>query len=92
MIFDIKKVYKVLGTMILIRKTDYMVPKKIVVESSNIGTAQIALKIGKDFQKDFLDKLGFFKKYESFETEQLLANPNNWGYIKQQELINIVFQ
>jgi cell division protein FtsI (penicillin-binding protein 3) len=55
--------------------------ERIVVESSNIGTAQIALKIGKEFQKDFLNKLGFFNKIEieSLEAEKPLANPNNWG-------------
>ncbi len=47
---------------------------------SNIGIAQIALKIGKKNQKDFLNKLGFFEKIdiELLEVEKPLANPNNW--------------
>jgi len=55
--------------------------EKIVVESSNIGAAQIGLKIGINFQKDFLKKLGFFDKLdiELPETEKPLANPNHWG-------------
>ena len=46
--------------------------EKIVVESSNIGTAQIALKIGKNNQKEFFEKLGFFEKLniELFEVEK----------------------
>tara|TARA_B100001250_G_scaffold411617_1_gene440710 strand:- start:78 stop:1733 length:1656 start_codon:yes stop_codon:yes gene_type:complete len=81
MIFDVKK------SIIGVRDHDtykdnglYNV-EKIVVESSNIGTAQIALKIGKNKQKDFLKKLGFFEKLniELHEAEEPLANPNNWG-------------
>ena len=55
--------------------------ERIVVESSNIGTAQIALKIGKNNQKDFLKKLGFFEKLdiELLEAEKPIANPNYWG-------------
>ncbi len=81
MIFDIKKSVKGVRDHDTYKEDGLYNVEKIVVESSNIGTAQIALKIGKDFQKDFLDKLGFFKKIdvESFETEQPLANPNNWG-------------
>ena len=59
--------------------------EKIVVESSNIGTAQIALKLEKN-QKDFLIKLGFFEKIdiELLEVEKPLANPNNWRSMRQQ--------
>ncbi len=81
MIFDIKKSVKGVRDHDTYKEDGLYNVEKIVVESSNIGTAQIALKIGKDFQKDFLNKLGFFEKIEveSFETEQPLANPNNWG-------------
>ena len=70
MIFDIKKSVQGVRDHDTYKEDGLYNVEKIVVESSNIGTAQIALKIGKDFQKDFLDKLGFFKKIdvESFET------------------------
>ncbi len=81
MIFDIKKSVKGVRDHDNYKEDGLYNVEKIVVESSNIGTAQIALKIGKKFQKEFLNKLGFFKKIEieSLEAEQPLANPNNWG-------------
>ena len=81
MIFDIKESVKGVRDHAPYKEDGLYNVEKIVVESSNIGAAQIALKIGKDSQKDFLNKLGFFKKVdvESFEAEQPLANPNNWG-------------
>ena len=62
--------------------------EKIVVESSNIGTAQIALKIGKNNQKEFLKKLGFFEKLdiELFEAEKPIpANPIQLGRSHNQQ-------
>ena len=55
---------------------------KIIVKSSNIGTARIAQMIGVDRQKDFLGKLGFFEptKLEIAEAKggkPLL--PPNWS-------------
>jgi cell division protein FtsI (penicillin-binding protein 3) len=35
---------------------------EILIHSSNIGSAQIALKIGKEIQKKFFKKIGFLKK------------------------------
>ncbi len=81
MIFDIKKSVKGVKDHIRYKEDGLYNVEKIVVESSNIGSAQIALKIGKNHQKDFLNKLGFFRKIdiESYETEKPIANPNNWG-------------
>jgi len=81
MIFDIKKSVKGVRDHDRYKDNGLYNVERIVVESSNIGTAQIALKIGKESQKDFLNKLGFFKKIEieSLEAEKPLANPNNWG-------------
>ena len=81
MIFDIKKSVKGVRDHDKYKDNGLYDVERIVVESSNIGTAQIALKIGKEFQKDFLNKLGFFNKIEieSLEAEKPLANPNNWG-------------
>jgi cell division protein FtsI (penicillin-binding protein 3) len=81
MIFDIKKSVKGVRDHDKYKDNGLYDVERIVVESSNIGTAQIALKIGKEYQKDFLNKLGFFNKIEieSLEAEKPLANPNNWG-------------
>ncbi len=81
MIFDVKKSIKGVQDYDMYKEDGLYDVEKIVVESSNIGTAQIALKIGKKNQKDFLKKLGFFEKLdiELLEAEEPLANPNNWG-------------
>ena len=81
MIFDVKKSVKGVRDYDTYKENGLYDVEKIVVESSNIGTAKIALKIGKKLQKDFLEKLGFFEKLdiELFEAEQPLGNPNTWG-------------
>ncbi len=81
MIFDIKKSIKGVRDHDTFKGNGLYNVEKIIVESSNIGAAQIALKIGKNNQKEFLKKLGFFEKLdiELLEAEQPLANPNNWG-------------
>ena len=81
MIFDVKKSIKGVKDHNSYKEDGLYNVEKIVVESSNIGTAQIALKIGKKNQKEFLKKLGFFEKIDTelLETEKPLANPNNWG-------------
>ena len=58
--------------------------EKIIVESSNIGTAQIATIIGKENQKKFFEKIGFNDrvKIENKETANPLGNKNNWGPIE----------
>ena len=80
MVFDVKKSIKGVKDHDSYKDDGLYNVEKIVVESSNIGTAQIALKIGKKNQKDFLKKLGFFEKIdiELLEVEKPLANPNNW--------------
>ena len=80
MVFDVKKSIKGVKDHDSYKDDGLYDVEKIVVESSNIGTAQIALKIGKKNQKDFLNKLGFFEKIdiELLEVEKPLANPNNW--------------
>ena len=81
MIFDVKQSVKGVQDHDKYKNDGLYNIEKIIVESSNIGTAQMALKIGKKSQKDFFKKLGFFDKIdiELFEAEQPLANPNNWG-------------
>ena len=53
MIFDVKKSFKGVRDHDKFKDNGLYNVEKIVVESSNIGTAQIALKIGKNKQKDF---------------------------------------
>jgi len=90
MIFDIKKSIKGVRDQNIYKDDGLYNAEKIVVESSNIGAAKIALKIGKKNQKEFLKKLGFFKKLdiELIEAEEPLANPNNWG---EHETTRIAF-
>ncbi len=58
--------------------------EKIIVESSNIGTAQMATMIGKKNQKQFFNKIGFNKRVsiENKETANPLGNKNNWGPVE----------
>ena len=58
--------------------------EKIIVESSNIGTAQIANMIGKKNQKEFFNTIGFNKKVqlENREAAKPLGNKNNWGKLE----------
>ena len=55
--------------------------KEIIVKSSNIGTAKIAKKIGKQNQIDFFHKIGFYDpvKINLKEATKPLGNQNNWG-------------
>ena len=58
--------------------------KGIIVKSSNIGTAKIAKKIGKQKQIKFFKKIGFFEpvKINLAEAAMPLGNKNNWGEIE----------
>ena len=58
--------------------------KGIIVKSSNIGTALISNKIGKNNQIEFFKKIGFFKKinFEIDEAAVPLGNKNNWGRLE----------
>ncbi len=55
--------------------------QEILIYSSNIGSAQIALKVGKDTQQKFLRKLGLFDTVKDFEvTEKASPSiPKRWG-------------
>ncbi len=55
---------------------------EIFIHSSNIGTARIADEIGRDRQREMLDKLGFFKQvpFELQERSRPQYPPlSNWG-------------
>ncbi len=55
--------------------------QEILIYSSNIGSAQIALKIGQEKQREFLSSLGLFDPISSFEvTEKAVPIlPRRWG-------------
>ena len=55
--------------------------QEILIHSSNIGSAQIALKVGKKTQQNFLKNLGFFDTIRDFEvTEKAHPSvPRRWG-------------
>ena len=62
----------------------FLTIKEIIVKSSNIGTAKIAKKIGKENQIEFFNKIGFFDpvKINLKEATKPLGNQNNWGAIE----------
>ena len=58
--------------------------KDVIVKSSNIGIAQIAKIIGKENQKKFFQKAGFYKPIDIdlVEAAHPLGNRNNWGLME----------
>ena len=58
--------------------------EKIIFKSSNIGAAKIASLIGKQNQKEFFKKIGFFDKLniEILEAAKPLGNKHNWGEVE----------
>ena len=79
--FDVKKKYLNIGDFDEFKGDGFYNIEKIIVESSNIGTAKIASLIGKNNQIIFFDKLGFNQRVnlENKETALPLGNKNNWG-------------
>ena len=55
-----------------------------IFKSSNIGAAKIASLIGKQNQKEFFKKIGFFDKLniEILEAAEPLGNKHNWGKVE----------
>lgn len=56
---------------------------EILIYSSNIGSARIALTVGKDEQRKFLNNLGFFTPIKSIEVAEkgmpLIPSEKRWG-------------
>ncbi len=79
--FDVTKKYLNVGDSEMYKGDGIYNVEKIIVESSNIGTAQIATKIGKNNQISFFDKIGFNKRLsiESKEAAIPLGNRHYWG-------------
>ena len=84
MTFNVKKKYLNISDYDQYKDDGNYNVEKIVVESSNIGTAQIATMIGKKNQIDFFEKIGFDKKInvENMEVAYPLGNKNNWGKLE----------
>ena len=84
MTFDVKKKYLNIGDHDRYKENGIYNVEKIIVESSNIGTAQIASLIGKNNQIKFFEKIGFNKKIniENKEIAAPLGNKNNWGKLE----------
>ena len=57
--------------------------QEVLVYSSNIGSARIALKVGKAEQRRFLDNLGFFTPVKNIEVAEkgipLIPSDKRWG-------------
>lgn len=63
-------------------KNRWLTVPEIFIYSSNIGTARIAVEMGRDHQREYLDKLGFLKPVDIEVKEK--ARPqfppwSNWG-------------
>ena len=84
MTFDVTKKYLNIGDHDKYKDNGIYDVEKIIVESSNIGTAKIASKIGKKNQKLFFEKIGFNKRIEIENKEAAipLGNKNNWGKVE----------
>ena len=84
MTFDVKKKYLNIGDHDKYKGNGIYDIEKIIVESSNIGTAQIATLIGRENQINFFKKIGFYKKVdiEIDEAASPLGNKNNWGKVE----------
>ena len=84
MTFDVKKKYLNIGDHDKYKDNGIYNIEKIIVESSNIGIAQIATLIGKKNQIEFFEKIGFNKKIniENKEISAPLGNKNNWGKVE----------
>lgn len=54
---------------------------EVLIYSSNIGSAQIALRVGKKEQQSFLENLGFFTAVNNIEVEEkgYPLVPKRWG-------------
>ena len=54
---------------------------EVLIYSSNLGSARIALKVGQNEQKKFLESLGFFEKVPNIEVPERAfpITPKRWG-------------
>lgn len=84
MTFDVSKKFLNIGDHDEYKEDGIYDVEKIIVESSNIGTAQIATMIGKKNQKEFFNKIGFDNRIniENKEAAKPIGNKNNWGPIE----------
>ena len=81
--FDTTKDFKVRGKMIRGYREvrTWQTVGDILINSSNLGSARIALKVGRDDQREFLKNLGMFDKVPNIEvTERAhpILPPKRW--------------
>jgi len=84
MTFDVSKKIKGISDYLKFEGNGIYNIEKIIFKSSNIGVAKIASLIGKQNQKEFFKKIGFFDKLniEILESAKPLGNKHNWGEIE----------
>tara|TARA_A100001011_G_C14316435_1_gene848200 strand:- start:3914 stop:5437 length:1524 start_codon:yes stop_codon:yes gene_type:complete len=84
MTFDVTKKYFNISDFDNYKDDGIYDVEKIIVESSNIGTAKIATLIGKKNQKKFFSDIGFNNRIniENKEAANPLGNKNNWGPVE----------
>ncbi len=84
MTFNVKNKIKGIGDYNKYKGDGIYNVKKIIVESSNIGTAKIASLIGKKNQIEFFKKIGFYDKIDIDIKESVkpLGNKNHWGEVE----------
>ncbi len=82
--FDVTKEIRGISDYLEYEEDGIYNPEKIIIKSSNIGTAKIASLIGKKNQKNFFNKVGFSKKLnvEILESVEPLGNKNHWGEVE----------
>ena len=84
MTFDVTKTIKGISDFTEYEGNGIYNIEKIIFKSSNIGVAKIASLIGKQNQKNFFKKIGFFDKLniEILEAAEPLGNKHNWGEVE----------
>ncbi|MGB0927140.1 MAG: peptidoglycan D,D-transpeptidase FtsI family protein [Pikeienuella sp.] len=63
--------------------------RDVIIESSNVGTSRLALAIGPDAQRAFLDKFGFLDATPIELAEARLGKPllpDNWGRLQSMTI------
>ena len=85
--FDATQPFKLRSNMIkdFRGKNSWLDLQEILIHSSNIGSARIALKVGKAEQRQFLENLGFFAPINSIEVAEkarpIIPRDKDWGEV-----------
>lgn len=71
------------------RMPDQMPLRDVIVESSNVGTSRLALAIGPEAQRDFLEKFGFMEAPQVEIAEARIGRPlipKRWGRLESMTI------